>query len=313
MPIVTGPEYTRLSGWDYEGNRWVSGYQWGGQEFFGGLDIGHRFMGSTLDTLDLVPVRLVFQDQASVDESGFISEGAVYHRNEDYAHAGTGQLPFAAYDMVDPDQPRRLNICFVEDDREGASGQNANLIWDMGWNGHEFGSNGAREYIFIMNSTYDGGINYNNANNGTQSDVLFAIWPQARGSYPNLFSEFTMDIEVEIANTPQDIFTFTAPEADEVPNRFQVYQNYPNPFNNSTTIRYWLPANEMTKLEIFDIRGRKVDTPVNQIQDQGEYHYVWQPGNIASGLYFCKLSLRLLFPSYENYLYKMNLNISVIL
>ncbi len=148
LPIVTGPEYTRLSGWDYEGNRWVSGYQWGGQEFFGGLDIGHRFMGSTLDTLDLVPVRLVFQDQASVDESGFISEGAVYHRNEDYAHAGTGQLPFAAYDMVDPDQPRRLNICFVEDDREGAAGQNANLIWDMGWNGHEFGSNGRPRVYF---------------------------------------------------------------------------------------------------------------------------------------------------------------------
>ncbi len=172
---------------------------------------------------------------------------------------------------------------------------------------------GAREYIFIMNSTYDGGINYSNVNNGTQSDVLFAIWPQARGSRLYLLSEFTMDIEVEIANTPQDIFTFTAPEADEVPNRFQVYQNYPNPFNNSTTIRYWLPANNMTKLEIYDILGRKVDTPVNQVQDQGEYHHVWQPGNIASGLYFCKLRLRLLFPSYENYIYKMNLNISVIL
>ena len=288
LPVVTGPEYNHLSGWDYDGNRWVSGYNWGGQEFFGGLDIGHRFLGSTLDSTELVPVRLEFQDQSGVDLSGYLSEGAVYRRDQDYAYAGTGQLPFAAYDVSDPDNPRRLNISFCEQDSGGW--YEANFIWDMGWNGNEFpGSEGAHEYIFIMNSSYDGGKNYNDTNNGIRSDVLFAIWPGNRGSRIYLLSVFTMDIEVDLANTPQDVFTFTAPAPADIPNRFQVYHNYPNPFNNSTTIRYWLPEKSLTTLQIFDILGRKVATPINQVHEQGEYFFQWQPNNIASGIYFYRL------------------------
>ena len=71
-----------------------------------------------------------------VSSHGYISKGAVYRRDKGYEYEGTGELPIAAYDISDPDNPRRLNICFVEDDNQ--EGVTANLIWDMGWTGSEF-------------------------------------------------------------------------------------------------------------------------------------------------------------------------------
>jgi hypothetical protein len=214
--IVTagGPTTAGLAGYDYDGNRWISGVDWGGQEFFGGLDIGANFFGSTLTLAELVPIQLVFQDQAGVDADGYISKGAIYRRDQGYAYGGTGELPFAAYDMTNPDSPRRVNICFVESD--GAGGSTANGIWDMGW--LSLGGSwppdglGAREYIFIMKSDYNEGADYDGTNDGTGADVVFAIWPKER-SRDYLLAEFTMDIFVNIKNTANDKFQFstTAP------------------------------------------------------------------------------------------------------
>ncbi|RLA39973.1 MAG: hypothetical protein DRR06_18210, partial [Gammaproteobacteria bacterium] len=157
--LGTGPTAGGFAGWDYDGNRWMSGVNWGGAGLFGGLDIGANFFGSTLDESEYVPVNTVWQDQASVDANGYVGKGQVYDRNGpvfDYLAQGIGEMPFSAFDDSDPANPRRVNVCFVED----PSGSN-NLIWDMGWDGFSYPDTmentmetGAREYLFIMNSSY---------------------------------------------------------------------------------------------------------------------------------------------------------------
>ncbi len=67
---------------------------------------------------------MVFQDKAGVDADGFISKGAVYRRDLGYPFAGIGQLPFACYDISDPQNPCRVNICFVESDGEAGAAAN---------------------------------------------------------------------------------------------------------------------------------------------------------------------------------------------
>ena len=71
---------------------------------------------------------------------------------------------------------------------------------------------------------------------------------------------------------------------------YSLSQNYPNPFNPNTSIRYSIKNEGLVKLEIFDILGRKVSTIVNEDKPAGEYEVNFNGINLASGIYFYKLT-----------------------
>ncbi len=71
-------------------------------------------------------------------------------------------------------------------------------------------------------------------------------------------------------------------------------KNYPNPFNPSTTIEFNLPVQVDTKLEIFNIKGQRVTTLLNNKMEKGLHKVVWNGTNsakksVGSGIYFYKL------------------------
>ncbi|RPH90055.1 MAG: carbohydrate-binding protein, partial [Calditrichaeota bacterium] len=71
---------------------------------------------------------------------------------------------------------------------------------------------------------------------------------------------------------------------------FHLAQNYPNPFNPATTIDYQLPSACRVTLQVFDIRGRLVDTAVDRDQGAGHYSIQFSNPELASGAYFYQLS-----------------------
>lgn len=71
---------------------------------------------------------------------------------------------------------------------------------------------------------------------------------------------------------------------------FYLYQNYPNPFNSSTRISYRLPSRTSVSIKIYDISGREISTVINKTQDAGNYSLSWNAENLASGIYFYRLS-----------------------
>jgi hypothetical protein len=79
-------------------------------------------------------------------------------------------------------------------------------------------------------------------------------------------------------------------EQNLVPAEFALRQNYPNPFNPTTTIRYELPSDEMVTLAVYDILGREVVTLVNDRQTAGYYEIPFRADNVASGIYFYRLT-----------------------
>lgn len=67
----------------------------------------------------------------------------------------------------------------------------------------------------------------------------------------------------------------------------------PNPFNPQTSINYEVQKGGVTKLEVYDIKGRKVKTLVNESRSPGSYSVAWDGtderlNKLASGVYILR-------------------------
>lgn len=71
---------------------------------------------------------------------------------------------------------------------------------------------------------------------------------------------------------------------------FRLAQNYPNPFNPTTVINFTIGKTNDVKLEIFNVIGQRITTLVNGKLKAGEYSVTWDARNMASGIYFYRLS-----------------------
>jgi len=69
----------------------------------------------------------------------------------------------------------------------------------------------------------------------------------------------------------------------------QLFQNSPNPFNPRTTIRFTLAQEAQTRIEVFDLRGRRVARLLDETVAAGAHSLVFEPENLASGVYFLRL------------------------
>jgi hypothetical protein len=82
---------------------------------------------------------------------------------------------------------------------------------------------------------------------------------------------------------------------NELPPYFDLSQNYPNPFNPETKIRFDIQKTEngnqktVTKLSIFDITGRLIQTLIKQELQPGTYEVEFDGSGLNSGVYFYKL------------------------
>ncbi len=75
-----------------------------------------------------------------------------------------------------------------------------------------------------------------------------------------------------------------------VPTEFALMQNYPNPFNPLTTVGYALPTAERVNLVVYNALGEEVSTVVDARQESGYHTATISAGNLASGVYFYRLT-----------------------
>ena len=108
-------------------------------------------------------------------------------------------------------------------------------------------------------------------------------------------SKHAIELEKELLNLllqrTEEIGDFT-PVIDKV----KLHGNYPNPFNPTTKISFSIPDESKVKLTVYNIKGQKVRTLVNDQLERGMHDVIWNGRNannksVASGVYFYRLNV----------------------
>jgi len=75
-----------------------------------------------------------------------------------------------------------------------------------------------------------------------------------------------------------------------VPTSLKLNQNFPNPFNPTTRISFSLPMFAKVTVKIYDIMGREVRQLVNENMNAGSFMIDFNGSDLASGVYFVRLT-----------------------
>ena len=104
----------------------------------------------------------------------------------------------------------------------------------------------------------------------------------------DLVSDYSPEISVQVTanNNHNDANIFT-----------KLYSNYPNPFNPKTTIQFSLKEKTAVNLDIYNIKGQKVKSLINNEMKKGMHSITWNGNNsnnakCASGIYFYRLKTK---------------------
>ena len=156
---------------------WIGDPQWMGgvdnsyETFGGSVARGHNFFGSSLLPSQFAPVEI----RLSSDSSEW-SNVQIFRRTG-FGSVGVGTFPGSAWDLNDPNNPRRLNLCTVECYNCGELNPPDvhNGVWDPDTS---YFAN--FEFLFVMHSDYDStGMTYSGNNILSDDlDILYGWWPK---------------------------------------------------------------------------------------------------------------------------------------
>lgn len=85
-----------------------------------------------------------------------------------------------------------------------------------------------------------------------------------------------------------------ATETPPLPLTTRLYQNYPNPFNPETSIKYDLKDDGQVMIDIYNLKGQKVRSLVNNVKNAGSYTEIWNGTDnngkqVSSGVYIYRM------------------------
>ena len=102
--------------------------------------------------------------------------------------------------------------------------------------------------------------------------------------------EFSYPMHVDSTGFPPPHTNHVRQVDNEVPVSFQLAQNYPNPFNPTTNIRFDLNGLGHVSLKVYNVLGQEVANLVDGRLEAGTYEVPFDATELASGVYFYKLS-----------------------
>ncbi len=172
----------------------------------------------------------------------------------------------------------------------GLVGSNSVVVTGKSW-----GTSDTYDYATVRYNASTGTQNQVNIYSftGTSYDIAMdiAVSPTNKVIITG-FSELVIDNAVNMSymSTTSLDFSSELTTANNTPVSYSLHQNYPNPFNPSTTISFDLAEGNNVKLAVYDILGRENSVLVNQYLTAGSYTINFINSNLASGIYFYRLT-----------------------
>ena len=126
---------------------------------------------------------------------------------------------------------------------------------------------------------------YFNVSELSGTDARFAVQCVSENAFILMIDDFRVDSTSDGVGN-EDVET--------LPNLNTLSQNYPNPFNPETSISFSMQEAGDVSLEIYNIRGQKVKTLLNEHREAGQHSVVWNGTDdnnkrVSSGVYFYRM------------------------
>jgi len=107
--------------------------------------------------------------------------------------------------------------------------------------------------------------------------------------HPNENGHRMMAEAVDLNFFLSELTSVIGEKSENLPNTFSLLQNYPNPFNPTTKIKFALSQKSLTKLIIYDLLGRQLETLI-YIELEAGYHEIDFNANLLpSGVYLYRV------------------------
>ena len=146
--------------------------------------------------------------------------------------------------------------------------------------------------LYIIRNDYKGDSLWTETFGGANSDYGWSAIQSADGGFvaagwTNSFGEGSRDIL--LVKFQSDLTGVDDKSYKSLPDDIALKQNYPNPFNSFTVIPYFINSRQHVTMKIYDLLGREIGTPVNDVQEPGFYEVVFDASALASGVYLYSL------------------------
>lgn len=125
------------------------------------------------------------------------------------------------------------------------------------------------------------------------SNLAFTDVALANGSYNYGVTALYDAVESDPANLVV-VVDNTSNDNNNVNLVTRLQGNYPNPFNPETTISFSTQKDNLVTLDIYNIKGQRVKTLINEHKTAGQHSVVWNGTddnnrNVSSGVYFYRM------------------------
>jgi PKD repeat protein len=104
------------------------------------------------------------------------------------------------------------------------------------------------------------------------------------------YDPFANDVTTACESTPASMDPEVSSRAEnDTPPTYNLLPNHPNPFHSTTNIAFELPTSSHVTLEVYNIRGQRVEVLVDRTVGPGVHSVVWNVSKRPSGVYYCRM------------------------